>query len=218
MKASPYERLEDVILDPLFPEVDQALRRGRHVDQEDLSWYAFLNDTQSYLEPHYRRYGADLVRSAGGYFYLLADGGVLRRKRLSSGAMLVGQALALAYLDPATTLAAGLVPRSQVLETLANLVGEERLLRVLNPQRRREAGEKVAHETIRKGVDQGLRQLRELGFITQPDPDTVRMRAPLLRFVEPIRGMTDPGAALRRLLSTGEIGVETDASFEEDEA
>ncbi len=212
VKAHPYESLQDVVTDPLFPRVDQALRRGRHVDSEEVAWFRFLCDVQPFLEAFYRAYGADLVRSPSGFFYLLATGGLLRRRPLTPAAMLVGQALALAYLDPTTIAAAGAVPRRQVIETLDNLVGEERLSRVL-------VGRKSlkAPELIRKKVEQGFRMLAELGFIESLDADHVKLRAPLLRFVEPVRDLGEPSEALARLLERGELSLEAEPEEEEEE-
>jgi chromosome partition protein MukE len=69
-----YERLEEVIQDPLFPEVDLALRAGQHVDADDADRYAFLVAAQPHLEPLYIRYGAELVRAPDGFFFLLPRG------------------------------------------------------------------------------------------------------------------------------------------------
>jgi len=120
----PYTSLEDVIQDPVFPDVDLALRRGRHIDLDESEWFAFLAEAQSHLELFYRRFGCELIRVADGYFYLLPSGDRLGRRQLSRGEMLVGQGLALLYLDPATVKAAGVVPLAlALLETLSDLAG-----------------------------------------------------------------------------------------------
>src|SRR5262249_36501771 len=69
--SSAFVTLEDAINAEAFPEVDLALRRGRHVDRDDADWYAFLIDAQEKLEPFYRRFGCELVHKTDGYFYLL---------------------------------------------------------------------------------------------------------------------------------------------------
>ena len=51
MMQTKFTRLEDVILDPLFPDLDLALRRGRHVDADALALYTFLVDARDHLEP-----------------------------------------------------------------------------------------------------------------------------------------------------------------------
>ena len=99
MSKSGYALLQDVIMDPDFPDLDLALRRGRHVDRDDAAWYALLADAQELLETFYRRYGCELIHKTDGYFYLLPTGEKVSRKQLSASDMLVGQALALLYLD-----------------------------------------------------------------------------------------------------------------------
>ena len=80
MSSTSYERLEDVVLDEAFPEVDLCLRRGRHIDRDDPSLYTLLVDAQALLETLYRRFGCELVHKTDGYFYLLPT-----RDRLGRG-------------------------------------------------------------------------------------------------------------------------------------
>ena len=201
-----YQRLEEVIQDPIFPEVDLALRAGRHVDPDDVERHAFLVAAQHLLEPLYLRYGAELIRAPDGFFYLLPRGDRLGRRHLSTGEMLLGQVLALMYLDPATVQAAGVVSRAQALELLSNLVGEQRLIGALNPRRRRHH-EHVSHELARKELDRALRSLDALGFIELLDDEKVRLRSPLMRFAEPVRGLAEPAAALERLARRGFVDL-----------
>jgi chromosome partition protein MukE len=215
MSGSKYASLEDVVQDPLFPAVDVALRRGRHVDRDDADWYGLLRDAQDHLEPFYRRYSAELVQHPDGYFYLLPNGDQLGKRHLSAAEMLVGQALALSYLDPATVKQRGLSSREAVLERLAGLVGERELFRVLEP-RRRKFDERVAHDSIRTKVDRALRGLAALGFIELVDDDGIRSRSPLLRFAEPVRGLEDPEVALERLVAQGKAVVNVDAIPDDD--
>lgn len=216
MKPAPFSHLEDVILDALFPEVDLALRAGRHIDRDDGDRYAFLVDAQDFLEPFYRRYGCELVHVAEGYFYLLPSGDRLGRRHISAGEMLVGQALALLYLDPATLQSGGVVPRAQLVARLEGLVGTQRLVAALNP--RRKGGrydERVAEEAVRLEIDKALRSLAALGFLELIE-DSLRVRAPVLRFAEPVRGLGDPAEALGRLVTEGKVVLEEAPPEEED--
>jgi len=204
-------RLEDAILDESFPEVDLALRRGRHVGRDDAAWYALLVDAQDHLEPLYRRYGCELVHKSDGYFYLLPTNDRLGRRHLSPAEMLVGQALALLYLEPGTVETGGIVTREQVLSHLAGVVGSDVLVRALNPKRRR-YDERVAAETVRAKVADGLRRLATLGFVDALDETRYRLRAPLLRFAEPLRGAGSPAAHLAELVASGELVLSDDAA------
>lgn len=209
--SSAYHRLEDVILDDLFPEVDLMLRRGRHVGREDDAAYSFLVDALDHLEPLYRRFGAELVQKADGYFYLLPGGERLGRSQLGAGEMLVGQALALLYLDPATLQRGGVVERELLLQRLSGLVGTEKLVLTLNPRRRR-FDERIAAETVRTKVDAALRSLAALGFVDLLDDHRFRLRPALMRFAEPVRAQTDPAGALQRLIAQGEVALSDDRS------
>jgi chromosome partition protein MukE len=203
--TSRFAALEEVVRDERFPNVDLALRRGRHIDRDDGDWYAFITDAQDHLEPFYRRYGCELVTQSDGYFYLLPTGDRLSRRHLTAGEMLVGQILALLYLDPTTVQSGGVVSREMVLGRLTGLVGERALASALDPKRRRFDDERVVHEIIRKGVAQAIRRLARLGFIEPAGADDLRLRSPLLRFADPVRGLRDTREALERLIARGEV-------------
>jgi chromosome partition protein MukE len=207
MKAPLYRSLEEVINDSAFPDVDLALRAGRHIDIDDGEGFYFLVEAQVQLEQFYDRFGCDLVKTES-FFYLLPHGDRLGQRHLTPGEMLVGQALALTYLDPGTVKASGLVTRTQLLELLTNLVGGERLTVALNPRRRRRH-ERVDEDVARREIDRSLRTLASLGFLDILGSDQLRLRAPLLRFTEAVRGAGDDAAALARLIARGEVAVAT---------
>ena len=204
MTSSRFVRLEDVVTDNVFSDVDLALRRGQHIDAGDADWYPFLVDAQDFLEAFYRRFGCELIHKSDGYFYLLPTNDRLGRRHLSSGEMLVGQTLTLLYLDPATVQHGGVVTREQILAHLAGVMGAESLERALNPKRRR-YDERIAQETVRTKVAEALRRLSALGFAQLVEENRVRLRPSLMRFAEPVRGTAAPEAALERLVAEGEL-------------
>jgi chromosome partition protein MukE len=204
MNSAVFDSLEAVIADERFPDVDLMLRRGRHVGRDDGSLYDYLVEAQVLLEPFYRRLGAELIQQSDGYFYLLPGGDRLGRRQLSVGEMLVGQVLALLYLDPASLQHGGLATREALLQRLSGLLGTEELVRTLNP-RKRKFDERVAAETVRVQVGEALRKLADLGFVDAIDATRLRLRPALMRFAEPVRGLTDPADALARLAARGEV-------------
>lgn len=228
-KAGPvadtrYLALGDVVADELFPDLDLALRRGRHIDREDTLWYTFLVDAQALLEAFYRRFGCELIHPADGYFYLLPTGDKLGRRHLSVPEMLVGQALTLLYLDPATLQSGGVIKRADALSHLAAVMGSDALTRAFNPKRKR-VDERVAQETVRGKFVEALRRLAALGFVDLVDADALRLRPGLLRFAEPVRGRGSPAEALERLvargelvLGDGELGSDEDGEEDDDES
>lgn len=227
MTDSSFHCLEAAIDDEHFPEVDLALRRGRHIGRDDGAAYDYLVDAQALLEGFYRRFGCELVQRSDGYFYLLPSGDRLGRRHLSAGEMLVGQTLALLYLDPATLQHGGLVGREALLQRLSGLLGTEALVRTLNP-RKRKYDERIAGETVRMQVGEALRRLADLGFVDLLDDSYLRLRPALMRFAEPVRGLADPNQALERLVARGEVllgeqngeepGTEDDGSADEESA
>ena len=206
MTTSSFQSLEEVITDEHFPEVDLALRRGRHVGRDDGTAYDYVVDALDHLEPFYRRFGCELMQRADGYLYLLPSGDRLGRRRLSAGEMLVGQTLALMYLDPATLQHGGMVQRETLLQRLSGLVGTETLVRTLNPWRRK-FDERIAAETVRTKVAEALRRLTDLGFIDPVDDVMLRLRPALMRFAEPVRDLSDQKGAVERLIKSGEIAL-----------
>ncbi|HIH2751647.1 chromosome partition protein MukE [Burkholderia aenigmatica] len=204
MNRAAFDSLEAVIDDDRFPEVDLMLRQGRHVGRDDGVVYDYLGEAQSWLEPFYRRFGSELIYQSDGYFYLLPSGDRLGRRQLSSGEMLVGQVLAMLYLDPATLQYGGVVTREALLQRLSGLLGTDVLVRTLNP-RRRKFDERVAADTVRTKVDEALRKLADLGFVDMVDSSMLRLRPALMRFAEPVRGFADLGNALEQLVARGEV-------------
>lgn len=214
MNDSKFETLEDVIRDVHFPDVDLALRRGRHVGRDDGPIYDFLSDALDHLEPLYRRFGCELVHRSDGYFYLLPSGDRLGRRVFSVGEMLAGQILALLYLDPSTLAHGGVVTRELLLHRLSGLLGIDTLVRTLNPQKRK-FDERVAGETVRTKLAEALRKLADLGFVDIVDERHLRLRPALLRFADPVRGIGDSTRALEQLVIRGEV-LFTDADGEDD--
>lgn len=208
MNEQPYPSLEQVVLDETFPDVDLALRRGRHIDLDDTEWFAFLVDAQHHLELFYRRFDCELIQVSDGYFYLLPSGNKLGQRRLTVAQMLVGQALALIYLDPATLSAAGVVQVAQLIEVLTAIVGEQNLVRALNPRRTSSMTSVVAERTVREEIKKALRGLATLGFVDRLSDEELRLRTPLMRFTDPLRGLTDQKEALRMLIERGQVEVE----------
>jgi chromosome partition protein MukE len=117
--------------------------------------------------------------------------------------MLVGQALALMLLDPMSIQAAGVVPRAQLMELLDKLLGADNLIFAVNPRRKRR-DEKVDHELVRKEIDRALRHLASLGFIDVVQDGQLRLRAPLLRFADPVRDLGAPADSLAKLIGRGQ--------------
>ena len=204
MNGERFHRLEEVVSDPLFAEIDTGLRQGRHVNRHETEQYGFLRDAQAHLEGFYHQYDCELRHAGDGFFYLVAHGDRLRRRRLAIVEMLVGQALTLMYLDPQTVRSGGVIASAQVVQRLEALMGRDRLVAELLPRRKRR-DERVAQHTVREEIAKALRALAALGFVHTTDVERVRLCPALLRFAEPIRGLEDRREALSRLIAEGVV-------------
>ena len=202
--SSNFHSIEDVIWSDLFPKIDIALRKGYHISSHEDDLYEFLLDAQDILEPFYRRLGAELIWKSDRYFYLLPRGDKLSRSTLSTGEMLVGQVLALLYLDPSTLEFRGEVSYDLVLQRLSGFFSGKKLLAILEG-RQRKYNERTGEEEIRKSIRRALRSLRKMGFITRVEQGHYQLHSSLMRFVEPVRGAAEQEKALRNLIQKGEI-------------
>jgi chromosome partition protein MukE len=214
-----FDDIAQVVEHELFPDVDLALRRGRHIDRDDAAWYGFLSDAQALLEKFYRRYGAELVQRTDGFFFLLPSGDKLGRRHLSPSEMLVGQGLTLLYLEPATLEQGGISSRDQLLSQLSASMGTEQLMLAFNAKKKK-LDERVAQEMVRARVSEAIRRLASLGFVELLPEDRLRLRSSLMRFAEPVRGSGADVEALARLVASGEVALteNDDDSPEQDDA
>ena len=217
MTSAGYAILQDVIMDADFPDLDLALRRGRHVDRDDIAWYTLLSDAQALLEAHYRRYGCELIHKTDGYFYLLPTGDKVSRKQLGVAEMVVGQALALLYLDPAMLDRGGVVTQEDLITQLATVLGNDALIATFNPGTRKRLDERIAQRNVRKRAAEAARKLASLGFLELGSDGNMRLRAALMRFAEPVRGQSEPAEMLAKLVQQGEVALAPDDVLEEDE-
>lgn len=207
MIEARYSELQDVIAAAEFPELDLALRRGRHIDREDFALFTLLVEGQEHLEAFYRRFGCELVHKTDGYFYLLPTGDKLSRRQLTPGDMLVGQALALLYLAPSTVEHGGRITQEDVVAQLVVVLGSDTLMHAFNPKQKRKLDERIAQKNVRARIGEGIRHLAALGFVDVADDDSLRLRPSLLRFAEPVRGLSEPAEALAKLVATGEVSL-----------
>lgn len=217
MDEQGFQCLEDVITDPLFPALDQRLRKGFHVDSDDIAEYEFLDIAADWLESFYAGYECRLVHGPEGYWYLLSEGDVLGHRRLTLAEMLVGQVLALMRMDPAWLTETGWIPRGKVLENLENLLGRERLAVAL-ALRKRSRDRHADERKIRETVDKAIKGLDALGFLRlRAETSELLPRCSLMRFVGPVRDARDPGAALCQLIRDGEIALDASNGKDDDD-
>lgn len=77
MDEPGFRCLEDVMTDLLFPSLDHRLRKGFHVDSDDIAEYELQERAAEWLETFYAGYECRLVHGSEGYWYLLSEGDLL---------------------------------------------------------------------------------------------------------------------------------------------
>lgn len=208
--------LTAVVLDPLFPGIDQRLRAGVHFGEDDVRAWSFLQRARPWLERFYAGYGCRLQLTPEGYAYLVSEGDLLGHRRLSRAEMLTGQVLALMAMDPAYLARLGRIPVGEVLARLELLVGAESLAERL-VGRQRGANRDLDAARVRDAVLKALNGLQRLGFVEwSAAAGEVFPRRAILRFAEPVRESADVEAGLARLVAGQEAEVEA-PDEEEDE-
>jgi chromosome partition protein MukE len=201
----------DVYLDPLFPELDVALRQGKHLGTEsDPFVYDFLSCNQEALSSIFGRYRVALVRGPEGYFYLRPhsdnDPAPLGRRHLTKLDMLVGLALSSMYLDPEWLQTGRRIPEIRILAYLEQVLGTKQLLQYAG--RRRGHDEERDALKLKESCAGSLRTLERLGFIQREgrrDSAAVIPLSPIMRFADPLRSSGPTMEAIERLIREGEI-------------
>ena len=151
----------EVVTDKLIEAFPQLLDVGytREMEKEldqiayhDMDWIVML-------EQFYGRYGYELVHRSDGYFFLVPANEAVGKRQLSVAEMIVGQGLALAYLDPRTLEKGALITREELITAL-EVQGFDALLASLDKQirfaRLWTATEHAAIEDAREGYKQAL--------------------------------------------------------------
>jgi chromosome partition protein MukE len=217
-----YQSLLDVLDDPAFPELDLALRAGRHVGPEDLEEHALLNRAAELVSSYYERYGCRLASTSESVYFLVDEQGRLPRRTLTTAEMLVGQALALLSLTPEVMAEGGVIPEGRLMEVLEELITpDERLVRLLVSGRRAGRNTAVDSQRAREAVATAVTRLTRLGFVDRVD-HTLIPRAAILRFTDPVRHQDDPRVGLSALVAAGGVvvtapGAETTPDEDEDD-
>lgn len=202
--SSDFHALLDVIQSEHFPAADLALRQGRHIGRDDGPVYDYLDDALPWLEPFYRRFGAEIVHRIDGYFFLLPTGNRLRRKQLDAAQMTVGQTLALLNLDPGTLRLGGRVHQEALLEQLSGLMSTKALYLRFYPHTKK-YNERLAAVRVREKLATAVHQLARLGFLEEGEAGMLHLRPAVMRFAEPVRDLGDPQGALERLIAQGAV-------------
>jgi chromosome partition protein MukE len=209
-QSKTYESLEQVVTDPLFPGIDHRLRTGGHIDMDDIRAYEFLLQAEPFLQVFYEGYACRLVHGPEGYYYLLSEGDLLGRRRLSTAEMLVGQILALLRMDPSYLKMTGRIPVDHILSHLEMLLNRQRLVDLLAPRARGRDAE-TDNRKIREAIDKAINGLARLEFLTieRTSGDVISKKS-IMRFADPVRDAGNLATALEDLMKRGAVELDDD--------
>lgn len=200
-------QLAKAIADPLFPELDTKLRSGRHISGEDIDSYGFLLEFEQALASFYQRYNTELIRAPENFFYLCPRStSFMNRSVLSQLDMLVGKVLCFLYLSPERLAQEGLFSGEDVIEELASLVDEKKLMKLVT---NKASGSDLDKVKLTEKVNTSLRRLKRLGMITVVgEQGKFHISEAVFRFGAEVRTGEDPREAQLRLVQNGEAMTE----------
>jgi len=213
-----YNDLHELIMDPLFPEIDVRLRGGWHCDEEEIEAHEFITRALDWMTIYYDLYGCELVYATEGYYYLQPVSNLIRTYTLGMEAMVVSQFLALMKMDPQYLESSGSFGFQELIEKIELLLGRDQINRIfLKRRRERELVGEHDIANFHQVVKKALRELSRLGFVTiNPDFSRIYPRKPIFRFMDPVRDLDNPGKALESVVR-GEDPFLADADTEEEE-
>ena len=213
-----YNDLHELIMDPLFPEIDVKLRLGWHCDEEEIEAYEFITRALDWVTIYYDLYGSELVYAAEGYYYLRPVSKLIRTYTLGIESMIVSQFLALMKMDPRYLESSGSFDFQELVEKIELLLGKNQISRIFLKRKREK--EMVGEHDIanfHQAIKKSLRELARLGFVSiNPDFSRIYPRKPIFRFMDPVRNLEDPQKALESVVK-GEDPFMTDSPDEVEE-
>jgi chromosome partition protein MukE len=208
--------LHDLLMDPLFPELDMKLRTGWHCDEEEIESFEFISRVQDKIEMFYELYGYELLYATEGYYYLNPVATNIKTYKLGMESMIVSQFLALMKMDPQYLESSGFFNLEELLDKIELMLGKRQVIRIfLKRKRSKESISEQDFASFQQAVKRSLRELSRYGFVTvNSDFSKIYPRKPIFRFMDPIRNLDNPTAAMESLIR-GENPFITDDESEE---
>lgn len=208
-------KMAQAIANPIFPELDTALRAGRHIGIDELDKHAFLMDFQAEFEQFYQRYNVELILAPEGFFYLRPRSTTLiPRSVLTELDMMIGKVLCYLYLSPERLAHEGIFTLQELYEELLTLADENKLLKLVN---QRSSGSDLDRQRLYDRVKTSLKRLRRLGMLFFIGNDNkFRIAQSIFRFGADVRMGDDMQEAQLRMIRDGEaMQIETPLSLSE---
>lgn len=208
--------LHDLLMDPLFPELDMKLRTGWHCDEEEIESFEFISRVQDKIEMFYELYGYELLYATEGYYYLHPVSSTIKTYKLGIESMIISQFLALMKMDPQYLESSGYFSLDELLDRIELMLGKLQVVRTfLKRKKSKESVSEQDYLNVQQAVKRSLRELSRYGFVTiNPDFSRIYPRKPIFRFMDPIRNLDNPQQAMESIVK-GENPFESEEEKEE---
>ncbi len=208
--------LHDLLMDPIFPELDMRLRSGWHCDDEEIEAFDFITRTQDKIEMFYELYGYELLYASEGYYFLRPNSSKIKVYTLGVESMIVSQFLALMRMDPQYLESTGVFDLQELIEKIELTLGKQQVSRLfLKRKRYKEAASEQDVLAFQSAIKKALRELSRYGFVSIDSEFTkIYPRKPIFRFMDPIRNTDNPQAALESIVK-GENPFESEEEGDE---
>lgn len=200
-----------VVSESFFPQLDTALRAGKHISNEQAESFLFISKHLDGLSEFYERYGVELIRAPEQFYYLRPKThSILPRSLLTPFEVLIGKTLCLLHLSPRHLQSEGLFHAQDVMEMLFELLPKERLLKFQHP---RAGGSAWDQAKFQERVKSALLKLRKLGMIAVLggadssgglELKPFRIQDSIFRFSADVKEGTALETSQRRMIQEGE--------------
>ncbi len=208
--------LHDLLMDPLFPELDMKLRTGWHCDEEEIESFEFISRVQDKIEMFYELYGYELLYATEGYYYLHPVSSSIKTYKLGIESMIISQFLALMKMDPQYLESSGFFSLGELLDRIELMLGKQQVVRTfLKRKKSKESVSEQDYLNVQQAVKRSLRELSRYGFVSvNPEFSRIYPRKPIFRFMDPIRNLDNPQQAMESIVK-GENPFESEEEREE---
>ncbi len=209
-----YDSLLDVLNDEVFALADYRLRCGSNITEEDNQLHSFILRAENELTDYYQKFRLTLVSTNEQVYYLQAQRqSMISKARLDPLTMVIGLTIVAMQLDQATANYEWLTTENMV-ERLRTQLSDTRFASLV----RRKGGVQTGfdHTKVMQDIHKSLMRLANLNFIQlSKDKGAFWPTNAIYRFVDPLRGLSDPTGLSEHISTLISEGYLTDSTIPE---
>ena len=186
-----YDNLLDVLNDEAFALADYHLRCGSNITEDNNHLHSFILRAEKELTEYYQKFRLTLVSTNEQVYYLQAQRqSMISKARLDPLTMVIGLTIVAMQLDQATTNYEWLTTENMI-ERLRTQLSDARFASLVRRKGAVQTG--FDHTKVMQEVHKSLMRLANLNFIQlSKDKGAFWPTNAIYRFVDPLRGLSDP--------------------------